>query len=484
MKKAVFNHIRATPVVVGLVALMALFSVLYYNVLQQAKADALHQLSMAAEIRSRAVENWLASRTELVGMLRTSIENIPDERSVLPKLFVPSVQEGKARNTFVIYNDGTYIDRANSFIPAGKEPTQWIHMFLDGKRADSPPTVDPIHVSPLTGLPAFSVSAPLRNEVGDVYGVVGVSYPLEVFSFFTSDKTGGFGNFLIFTGDKKVISPLSPSGQLVPYKDVPGIMHLHAASVGRAEGAVEISIDGEDHIFVFFRIRGSDWVFAASSSREHVYSGLKPLQNLFLAFFIAAVLCTGYLLYRSWSHDSYKNLSESDLLTEAGNRLALERVFKSLRRKGDYPVTMMMCDMDNLKIINDNLGHEQGDIQIKRLVTALRRSLRASDEIFRLGGDEFAAILPGTSKRTAELLVGRAMRVAQEISHSTASLPPLSMSIGIAVAESEEEVDSLYNRADAAMYRIKAARKEACTNELMAWFKQREESREEGSSKK
>lgn len=470
-KKAFTRYLGAVPILLGVVGLLLFFSVLYHTVLRQAKNDVLQQLAASGEMRSRSIGNWMTSRKEVVGMLRTSIEAIGIQGPELQALFEPSVQEGMVRNTFVILIDGTYIDRANSLVPKDVDTKLLADFFLAGKHPDSLPAVDPIHISPLTGLPTFSVSAPLRNKDGRLAGVVGISYPLEVFSFFTSDRTGGFGSVVIFTGDDHVISPLAANGQMISYEDVPGIASLRTASIGKAEGTVEIDIDGKDHVFAFYRIRGSDWIFAASSPRDKVYSFLRPLQNLFVVFFAIAGVLGVYLLYRSWSHESYKNLSESDLLTEAGNRLGMERTFRSLRRKGDYPVTMMMCDMDNLKIINDNLGHEQGDIQIKRLAAALRKSLRASDEIFRLGGDEFAAILPGTSKQTAELLVARALRVIQERHCSTDTDPPLSASIGIAVAESEDEVDSLYHRADAAMYRIKEARKDAVTAELMEWLK-------------
>ena len=461
---------RIAPFIAGLVVIALFFGALYCHALKNARGEALRLLSSTTELQAEALEGWLGSRMEIVDILRSTIENSVPDGEVPHDLLRPSVLEGKARNTFVISIDGTFSDRSYSPVHPGFDAKSWAADFLDGASPGDPPRLGPVRLSPVTGLPAFYITAPLHRSDGEVRGVVGVSYPLEVLPFFTDSQGFPGRRYCVFTAEKEILSPANAAGQPLQLKDVPGMMQVHAASLGADSGSVETVVDGKAHVFVFFRIRGTDWVFAAHVPKEQVYKGLSPLQNLFLAFFLVTLLGTGFLLYRSRQHDSYKNLSESDLLTEAGNRLALDRAFKSLRRKGDYPIAMLMCDMDNLKVINDSLGHEQGDVQIKRMAAALRRSLRVSDEIFRLGGDEFAVILPGTGRRTAELLVARTMRVVQEVSNSSLVLPPLSMSIGVAVAESAGEIDSLYGRADGAMYKTKEAGREAAARRLTSWL--------------
>ena len=70
--------------------------------------------------------------------------------------------------------------------------------------------------------------------------------------------------------------------------------------------------------------------------------------------------------------------------------------------------------MDNLKTVNDTLGHEAGDIALKLLAGALRAGLRRGDEAYRLGGDEFAVVLPGATRLDAE-------RAAQRLREATAA---------------------------------------------------------------
>ena len=66
--------------------------------------------------------------------------------------------------------------------------------------------------------------------------------------------------------------------------------------------------------------------------------------------------------------------------------------------------------MDNLKTLNDTLGHEAGDVALQLLAGALRSGLRRGDDAYRLGGDEFAVVLPGANRLDAEREATRRLR--------------------------------------------------------------------------
>ena len=148
-----------------------------------------------------------------------------------------------------------------------------------------------------------------------------------------------------------------------------------------------------------------------------------------------------------------------DPLTSLPNRRALlarlpQEVEAATRTEGTF--ALILCDMDNLKRVNDTLGHEAGDVALKLLAGALRAGLRRGDEAFRLGGDEFAVVLPGASRLDAE-------RVSQRLREETKACaePPVKSveaSFGIAVYEPGETTDRLMARADAALYLHKPSR--------------------------
>jgi diguanylate cyclase (GGDEF)-like protein len=118
---------------------------------------------------------------------------------------------------------------------------------------------------------------------------------------------------------------------------------------------------------------------------------------------------------------------------------------------------LILCDMDNLKELNDTLGHEAGDLALRLLADALQAGLRRNDEAYRLGGDEFGVVLAGASRLDAERV---SRRLAAAV--SSCAKPPLTgieASFGIAVHESGADPEDVMARADGALYRAKRRRR-------------------------
>ncbi len=154
--------------------------------------------------------------------------------------------------------------------------------------------------------------------------------------------------------------------------------------------------------------------------------------------------------------------ARTDPLTGLLNRRAFvdeaQRRIDRLEREG-LPGTLMFVDLDRLKPLNDQLGHEAGDAALILTSTVLRRMVRPADLVARLGGDEFALWLDGfdglTAAERAEHLRLTFPREAAEF-----ALPGqqgLTMSIGIACRQpgEGEELDDIIQRADLAMYEVK-----------------------------
>ncbi len=99
-----------------------------------------------------------------------------------------------------------------------------------------------------------------------------------------------------------------------------------------------------------------------------------------------------------------------DGLTGAHNRHAMDGIVAEeldrARRHG-HDVSFVMLDVDELKSINDRLGHAEGDRVLETLVAVLRKSLRTIDKVIRYGGDEFLLVLPETSQRETDLMLER-----------------------------------------------------------------------------
>jgi len=166
-----------------------------------------------------------------------------------------------------------------------------------------------------------------------------------------------------------------------------------------------------------------------------------------------------YAIERKHFEDNLTTMANYDGLTGLANRSLfesrLDMALARARRSGDT-LGVLFIDLNGFKQINDRMGHEAGDILLKRVAARLRQTLRECDTVARFGGDEFAVLLEGAgSPRNCAI-------VAQKIIDALA--PPVALgqgeatigaSIGIALGAPGIAREELLRNADAAMYRAK-----------------------------
>ncbi|MEG2000047.1 MAG: GGDEF domain-containing protein, partial [Evtepia sp.] len=170
-----------------------------------------------------------------------------------------------------------------------------------------------------------------------------------------------------------------------------------------------------------------------------------------------------YVLFRDIDRTKIKELdmlkrADTDGLTDLYNRTAIERKMKLLlETKGDSPCALVMIDVDDLKIINDSLGHMQGDRAIRAFADILRSHFGSHALVGRIGGDEFlvflqAAVDSKTLSGILHALVGRLseLRVGEHADY------PIHGSIGATISHTGGDTfDILYKQADTALYDVK-----------------------------
>jgi diguanylate cyclase (GGDEF)-like protein len=153
-------------------------------------------------------------------------------------------------------------------------------------------------------------------------------------------------------------------------------------------------------------------------------------------------------------------VSIHDPLTDLYNRGYFEEEMARAERGRNFPVSIMMADLDGLKKINDTLGHAVGDSLIKDAANVLRQAVRANDVVARLGGDEYALILPGADAVCATRVVDRIREIEAEFNREPREYQ-VRFSIGIATSGAGEPLAETLKSADERMYRDKSARKAA-----------------------
>jgi diguanylate cyclase (GGDEF)-like protein/PAS domain S-box-containing protein len=155
-------------------------------------------------------------------------------------------------------------------------------------------------------------------------------------------------------------------------------------------------------------------------------------------------------------------LARTDSLTGLLNRRALmKRLEYEIDRAKRYgsELSLVLCDIDNFKEINDTYGHNAGDRALRIASEVLCESLRKTDILGRYGGDEFIMILPETSLYGAENLAEKIRFTIENADFQFIESQParMSLSFGVTSFSATDDIDSMVKRSDNALYRSKQA---------------------------
>lgn len=154
-------------------------------------------------------------------------------------------------------------------------------------------------------------------------------------------------------------------------------------------------------------------------------------------------------------------LSYEDPLTKLKNRRFFDESFKreaSRAKRQGCPLSLLICDIDQFKHFNDTQGHAAGDEALRQVGLMMKEAFRQSDLACRYGGEEFVVVMPGASSVDAVARAEELRRVVAEtdMSLNGQALPRITLSVGVASwPGSVSQIDSLFARADRALYRAK-----------------------------
>lgn len=168
---------------------------------------------------------------------------------------------------------------------------------------------------------------------------------------------------------------------------------------------------------------------------------------------------------RKKQQDHIEYLSYHDTLTGLFNRRFLEEEIKRLDVARNLPISVIMGDVNRLKLVNDAFGHEKGDELLIKSAGALRKSCRPEDLISRWGGDEFMVFLPRTDARDA---AGIVERIHAHCALETVNSILVSISFGISTkVTSDQAISDLMRESENAMYIAKNGESERNRNDII-----------------
>ena len=156
--------------------------------------------------------------------------------------------------------------------------------------------------------------------------------------------------------------------------------------------------------------------------------------------------------------DSRRRAIRDELTGCATRGYGLERLQVELRRafRTGRPVSILLFDIDDFKVVNDTAGHLTGDLVLQSVGSTVRQLLRTSDLCCRIGGDEFLVLLPETPVQGALIVAEKLRERVSRLRADHAGLPTVSISVGYVAAEHGEiDVLALVHKADRALYTAK-----------------------------
>lgn len=156
-----------------------------------------------------------------------------------------------------------------------------------------------------------------------------------------------------------------------------------------------------------------------------------------------------------------KNISLServsiDNLTGIKNRYYFDERIKEevdLAKRQKASFSLLLFDLDHFKLVNDNFGHDVGDKVLKRVTDAVSKIIRSYDIFARWGGEEFVVLMPNTTEAEAVPAAEKIRKTVEDISHP--DIEKITISIGIAIWEADDDVDQIFVKADKALYTAK-----------------------------
>lgn len=193
-----------------------------------------------------------------------------------------------------------------------------------------------------------------------------------------------------------------------------------------------------------------------SEGTHYTKEGL-PVEVMIRGFpiIIDGELLGAYMVYiditeRKRQEEQLKYLSSHDQLTGFYNRGFLEEEMKRLDTPRQLPLSIVMGDLNSLKLINDVFGHQKGDRLLIRAAEIIRSSCRQEDLIARWGGDEFVILLPQTDIKTAEEI---SLRIKEKCDSQKDGLAQVSIALGCAAKNSvEKSIWQVLKEAEDRMY--------------------------------
>jgi diguanylate cyclase (GGDEF)-like protein len=238
-----------------------------------------------------------------------------------------------------------------------------------------------------------------------------------------------------------------------------------ASSSSRSRVAMRLAILGATSYGGLVLAVAFDWLPYAPAGPASKF-GTPSMSHLFssaLLVMFSVLSSTNIVLRQMLALDRMnKRLAELSNLDELTGLYNRRHLVAELRRQIDRVARgascgVMMIDLDGFKRVNDKMGHDAGDVLLMDIASALTSETRAVDLVARYGGDEFVIVMPDLSPEGAQPAAERIVEAVGRVGRERWIDTPVTASIGLTMAQPDDDISTLLRRADAEAYTAKRA---------------------------
>ncbi|MBC3833521.1 GGDEF domain-containing protein [Undibacterium amnicola] len=427
------------------------------NIYSEIQKDILRPVFVSAQMANDTfVRDWILDGEQDGAQISRYLKEIKLKNNAISSFFVSDV----TRNYY--YPDGLLKSVSETEVR-----DQWFFRVKNLKAAyETNVDIDMANQDSMTIFTNYRV----LDYNGKFLGVVGIGLTLNTMKHLIDTYQSRFQRKIYFV-DKKgnlVLSGSSFKQKKVNISTLPGLDQIAKQILANTKNEslhLEYSLDNESIYLNSRFIPELGWHLLVEQNLE---SELKPLQKLLLVnAAIGFGITIAVLLIVLFSVRRYQNRIEksaaTDPLTKLLNRQAFDFVFQQAildSERSRQTLCVALMDIDHFKKINDKHGHLVGDHVLREIAAISRRSLRESDVICRWGGEEFLLLLKNCSLEKATSIAEnlRSTIAANDFSRTTDLTKgrlSLTVSMGVAECKAQESEDSVFERADVALYQAK-----------------------------
>ncbi len=307
----------------------------------------------------------------------------------------------------------------------------------------------------------FFVNASVRDDEGNLLGIVGVGVKMSTIRQVLFDYRKRF-NVEVFLIDSLGLVQIHDNVDYIENQNIfndkniadirEGILSeknkLEVFELGYGFTQESLTSQYIEELDLYLLIKKD-----TSALREMVRNQIISKTIIFLLILIGIILINSQIV--NYFHNKITKMSSIDSLTELQNRRIFDQYLIAAikdAQRNNKTFTLILFDIDNLKQINDKYGHATGDKVIKATADYIRGFIRKNDMLARWGGDEFALIFK-CDINTAQKIINRTVKT--RIKDPLLIKYNVNTSIGLTEYKPGDKVDSIFERADSALYKKK-----------------------------